>query len=642
MDRDLSAARRTVGDATSLDAVTLSVLKGRLEQIANEMDATLYRSAFNPIIAEARDACHGLYDATTGATLVQGTTGLPIFVGAMAFAVKAVIDKVASDAANGSATLTPHDTFIFNDPYDGGTHLNDFRLVRPVFRGDTLFCWIASVGHWLDIGGNVPGGFNARAVECHQEGVRFPPVKLIAAGRFNADLLAILSANSRTPQSNYGDLNGQLNALDLGETRLNALLDDYGETTVHAAFAALTDRSETIMRASIAALPDGTVSFEDYLDNDGITDAPLRIALDLTISGSAMTLDFSRSAPPCAGPLNIAYSTAVACCYVALKHVFVDVPANAGCLKPITFVIPETTLLAVRAPRPVGGYTETILRVIGTVFGALATIWPERATAAPFGTIRRARGAADAARPSAGDSQAPCMVRPQALPVGAAAGRLVAARSAGAHPGASRHNGQQLYRDAFDHAGPRLPSQHRCDRRDGRRRGSRPGPAAGGVAAGVAEADPAVGRVLEQESLADAGRRTDDLVPRGGRRRIAQELRLKPFPAEATRDQPGVAPERLITSAQRGISWPSEPPARPANRPRASRPISASSGLRVGRVDALGDLGAQPIDDGPGRALRREHGMPCLDLEAGQAGSAIVGTLGSCGMRLADVLRPAP
>ncbi|WP_460449515.1 hydantoinase B/oxoprolinase family protein [Alsobacter sp. SYSU BS001988] len=365
-----------------LDAVTLAVLKGRLEQIADEMDATLYRSAFNPIIAEARDACHGLYHARTGATLVQGTTGLPIFVGAMAFAVKAVIDKAARDGG-----LAEGDTFLFNDPYDGGTHLNDFRLVRPVFRNGELFCWLASVGHWLDIGGNVPGGFNARATESFQEGVRIPPVKLIARGVLNEDIVAILSANSRVPRSNYGDLNGQLNALDLGEKRLAGLLDDYGEATVAAAFDAFTQLAEAIMRENIAALPDGTVSFEDFLDNDGVTDEPLSIALDLTVTGDRMRLDFSRSAPACAGPLNIARSTAVACCYVALKHVFTDVPANAGCLAPIDFVIPDTTLLGVSAPKPVGGYTETILRVIGVVFGALAKIMPERATAAPFGTI---------------------------------------------------------------------------------------------------------------------------------------------------------------------------------------------------------------------------------------------------------------
>lgn len=365
-----------------IDPVTLAVLKGRLEQIADEMDATLYRSAFNPIIAEARDACHGLYHAETGATLVQGTTGLPIFVGAMAFAVKAVIDKVKREGG-----LEEGDIYLFNDPYEGGTHLNDFRLVQPIFRQGKLFCWLASVGHWLDIGGNVPGGFNARATESFQEGVRIPPIKLASKGVINQDILAILAANSRVPQSNYGDLNGQLNALDLGTKRLHELLNSYGDDVVMSALDAFTQRAETLMRETITALPDGIYHFEDKLDNDGVVDEPLTIALDLTIKSDTMILDFSRSSAPCAGPLNIARSTAVACCYVALKHVFTDVPANAGCLAPITFVIPETTLLGVSPPKPVGGYTETILRVIGVVFGALGQAMPDRATAAPFGTI---------------------------------------------------------------------------------------------------------------------------------------------------------------------------------------------------------------------------------------------------------------
>lgn len=366
----------------ALDPVTLAVLNGRLVQIADEMDATLFRSAFNPIIAEAHDACHGLYHAETGATLVQGTSGLPIFVGAMAFAVKAVIDKVTERGG-----LQEGDTYLFNDPYDGGTHLNDFRLVRPVMRGGKVFAWLASVGHWLDVGGNVPGNFNAKATESFQEGFRIPPVKLISGGVFQQDVADILAANSRLPQSNWGDLNGQLNALGLGEQRVHALLDDYGDDTVAAAMDALSARAEALMRANIAALPDGTYSYDDFLDNDGVTDAPLRIALDMTIEGDAMTLDFSRSAPPCQGPLNIARSTAVACCYVALKHLFTDVPANAGCLAPIEFVIPDTTLLGVSAPKPVGGYTETILRVIDTVFGAFAKAAPERANGSPYATI---------------------------------------------------------------------------------------------------------------------------------------------------------------------------------------------------------------------------------------------------------------
>ena len=212
-----------------LDPVIFSILLGRLEQIADEMDATLYRSAFNPIIAEARDACHGLYHAITGQTLVQGTKGLPIFVGAMAFAVKAVIDHTSR--TNGPQ---PGDTFIFNDPYLGGTHLNDFRLVRPIWREGKLFAWLASVGHWLDIGGNVPGGYNPKATESFQEGVLIPPVRLLRAGELQQDVLDILAANTRVPRSNWGDLNGQLNALDLGERRFHALIDDYGDGIVNA------------------------------------------------------------------------------------------------------------------------------------------------------------------------------------------------------------------------------------------------------------------------------------------------------------------------------------------------------------------------------------------------------------------------
>ena len=215
----------------------------------------------------------------------------------MAFAVKAVIDKVARDGG-----LEAGDTYLFNDPYDGGTHLNDLRLVRPLMRDGKVFAWLASVGHWLDVGGNVPGNFNAKATESFQEGFRIPPVKLIRGGAIQQDIIDILAANSRVPQSNWGDLNGQLNALDLGERRLHALLDEYGDETISAALAALSRRAETLMRANIAALPDGTYRCDDFLDNDGVTDTPLAIALDLTIAADRMMLDFSRSAPPCDGP----------------------------------------------------------------------------------------------------------------------------------------------------------------------------------------------------------------------------------------------------------------------------------------------------------------------------------------------------
>ena len=367
---------------SELDPVTLAILKGRLEQIADEMDATLFRSAFNPIIAEAHDASHGIYDGVTGETLVQGKSGLPIFVGVMAFAVKAVIDKVDREGG-----LAEGDVFIFNDPYDGGTHLSDFRLVKPVFRNGEVFCYLASVGHWHDVGGNVPGNYNPEATESFQEGMLIPPVKLFEAGVMRKDIVDILSANSRLPNSLYGDLNGLVNALDLGEERLAALLDEYGEDDVATALKLLRERAEVMMRDHLAELPDGTVSVEDFLDNDGVSDTPLKLAIDLTISDDRMIIDFRRSSPACAGPVNISRSTTIAATYVALKHIFTDVPANAGVLQPVEFIIPEDSFLSVKAPKPVGGYTETILRLIDVMFQAFQHVTPERVNGCAYGTI---------------------------------------------------------------------------------------------------------------------------------------------------------------------------------------------------------------------------------------------------------------
>ena len=166
-----------------IDPITLAVLAGRMEQIADEMDATLFRAAFNPIIAEAHDASHGLYHAVSGDTLVQGKSGLPIFVGVMSFAVKAVIDKAAE---NGD--LEDGDIYIFNDAHLGGTHLSDMRLVRPYFHDGKLFCYLASVGHWHDVGGAGPGNYNPAATDAFQEAFVLPPVRLAKAGKVQTDM----------------------------------------------------------------------------------------------------------------------------------------------------------------------------------------------------------------------------------------------------------------------------------------------------------------------------------------------------------------------------------------------------------------------------------------------------------------------
>ena len=365
-----------------IDPVTLAVLAGRMEQIADEMDATLFRAAFNPIIAEAHDASHGLYHASSGDTLVQGKSGLPIFVGVMSFAVKAVIDKAAADG-----DLADGDIYIFNDAHIGGTHLSDMRLVRPYYFDGQLFCYLASVGHWHDVGGAVPGNYNPAATDAFQEAFVLPPVKLARAGVVNQDIIDILLRNTRLPQSAMGDLNGQLGALDLGVKRMDELLDEYGNTTVSNALEALGHRAEALMRAELKSLPDGRWEAVDYLDNDGITADPLTIKVALEIDGDQMVLDFAGTSPRCAGPVNIALPTAVATAYVAIKHIFPDLPANAGVMRPIDVLVPEASMLAAEFPAPTGGYTETILRMIDVIFCAAAQVAPERAVANAYGTI---------------------------------------------------------------------------------------------------------------------------------------------------------------------------------------------------------------------------------------------------------------
>ena len=212
-------------------------------------------------------------------------------------------------------------------------------------------------------------------------------MRIVRAGVFDDDVLAILKANTRLPDSLWGDLNGQLAALDLGTRRLNDVLDQYGDAVVQQAMGELRTRAVKLMQSHISALPDGCYSFSDILDNDGVKDEALTIALDMTVKGDRLTLDFSRSSPQCAGPVNISRATAIAACYVALKHLFPDVPANAGVLDAVDFVLPDGLVISAARPRPVGGYTETILRMIDVIFSAAALADPKRAMAQAYGTI---------------------------------------------------------------------------------------------------------------------------------------------------------------------------------------------------------------------------------------------------------------
>ena len=365
-----------------MDAVTLAVVRGSLEQIADEMDLHLIHAAISPIISETNDCANGIFHPTTGETIAQGRYGLPVFLAYMQFTVQSLIKLV-----NAEGGFKPGDMWILNDPYFGGSHLQDVQLIAPMFVEGELFAIMATTGHWMDIGGNAPGGWAPRATEVHQEGIVIPPVKLYEAGKLNTALVAMFRANVRLPNEIAGDLAAMSNVFSVGTRGLEALVKRYGRVVLTECLNEMIAYSERQMRSYIAELPDGTYSCEDFMDNDGIVDKPVRVCVAITVKGDQMHFDFAGTGPKSVGPLNMSRNTTLSSVYVAIKHIFPDVPVNGGTFRPISFNIPAGTMLAAEYPSPCGGYLEPIGRVIDVVFGAMSKVLPDRAPAAFFGTI---------------------------------------------------------------------------------------------------------------------------------------------------------------------------------------------------------------------------------------------------------------
>lgn len=362
-----------------LDPITLSVIHNGLGMVASEMDLAQEKMSFSPIISEAMDRANGIYHRDSGEIIVQGAKGLPLFTGVMQATVASVIKRVRA--------IEPGDVLIVNDPYLGGTHLMDVRLIRPVFRNGRVWAWLATCGHWADIGGSVAGGFSSTTTEVHQEGLRIPPIRICRRGELDLDLLDMILANCRVPEERVGDLKAQLGALSVGERRLSALLDRYGDDVVEEAINELRDRSEQEMRAVISKLPDGTYRGEAVMDSDGVVLEPLKVALEMTVSGSELHFDLSGSSPACKGPLNVPWATTRSAILIAVRHMFPDVPMNAGCFAPIKIAEARGTFLFAEYPRPVAGAAaEGSQRALEAALMALGQAVPERAYAGAFGT----------------------------------------------------------------------------------------------------------------------------------------------------------------------------------------------------------------------------------------------------------------
>ncbi len=368
----------------ALDAITLSVIQAGLQQVCDEMDLSFSRAAFSPVIAEANDRSDGIYSAEDGSLIAQGVGGLPVFVGTMQYSTRTLIEMIN---AGDVAVPEPDDIYIVNDPYLGGTHLMDVRFARPFFYNGEVFCWLSNTGHWPDTGGAVAGGFSASATAVEQEGLRLPPVKLFKRGEMDREIYSIICSNIRIADQRIGDVKAQAAALLVGEERLNALIERYGIDHIREAIAELRLRAADQMRACIDEIPDGNYSSKAFVDSDGVVNVPLEINLTVTKKDRELTFDFGKSSPPCLGPMNSVLATTLSSVYLAMRHIFPEVPISAGAFEPLNIIRPEGTFLDAHYPRPVSGCAaEVSQRIAEAVFAALVEALPDRVTAAPAGT----------------------------------------------------------------------------------------------------------------------------------------------------------------------------------------------------------------------------------------------------------------
>jgi N-methylhydantoinase B len=360
--------------------VTLEVARNALYAIAEEMSVILMRSARSPLLKEAGDLSSALTDAA-GRLIAQGRD-IPIHMGVMAFTVKEFLRRVPAER------LRDGDVWFLNLPEVGGNHLPDVKALRPVFAGGRLVAFAINLAHWADIGGAVPGSYVPWATEACQEGVRIPPLRLFSAAGPDQEKLEVLLANIRGREEREGDILAQYAANDVAARRLGELVDRYGVETLEACFTALHDESERRMRAALAALPDGAWEGEDWVDDDGVDSAPLRIKARVEIRGDEAIFDFSGSAPQARGPVNTTYFIACSAVYYAVKAVVApDVPPNDGCYRPLRVVVPAGTILRPDLDRPVvGGNHETSQRVVDAIVRALAPALPDRVVAAGAAT----------------------------------------------------------------------------------------------------------------------------------------------------------------------------------------------------------------------------------------------------------------
>jgi len=358
-------------------AIELELLKNTLESIVDEMALTVVRTAYSTTLKNAMDFSTGLCDA--GGNLVAQGLCIPMHLGSLPDGLAAVLSRYRGQITDG-------DLFLLNDPYEGGAHLPDIYLYKPVFVEGDLLGFVAVIAHHTDIGGRVAGGNACDSTEIYQEGLRIPPLKLYEAGRPIQALFDLIERNVRVPHRVLGDLRAQLSACHIGEREVRKLAGRHGKDRLRSGFTQLLDYAERLTRASIAGFPDGVYRFTDFIDDDGIDPGPIPITVAIIVSGEGLTVDFEGTAPQVRGAINCSLSSAKSVVYAGLRCLMPpDVPTNSGFFRAVQVRVPPASLLNPVLPAPVAARGLTGLRTVSVVLGALAQMAPDRVPACEGG-----------------------------------------------------------------------------------------------------------------------------------------------------------------------------------------------------------------------------------------------------------------
>jgi N-methylhydantoinase B/oxoprolinase/acetone carboxylase alpha subunit len=359
------------------DPIELELFKNAFVSIAEEMGAVLGRTALSPNIKERKDYSCAVFNSR-GETLAQGSH-IPVHLGAMPLSVRAAMRAVRFEEG---------DLIILNDPYHGGTHLPDVTCIAPVFFANKPAFFVANRAHHSDIGGMTPGSMPL-ATEIFQEGLILPPLKLVRKGRMNEDVLRLILANVRTPEERKGDLLAQTAACEKGRNRVREAVEKHGLAKILRYSALIQDYTEKYLRATIRDIPDGDYGFEDFMDDDGFSENPVKIRVTIRVRGSRADVDFRGSSPQVKGGINAnAAVTLSAVLYVFRSLIEEDIPFNTGLLRPLRIIAPSGLLVSAQYPAATAaGNVETSQRIVDVLLGALAKAVPDKIPAASQGTM---------------------------------------------------------------------------------------------------------------------------------------------------------------------------------------------------------------------------------------------------------------